>query len=109
MKKTYAYSIALILAFAVAYAGIQASASGHIDVVKSFDATVGELPEGIAIDKPGNIYVSLGPPFFVGGGYGAVLKQRSSPSIRPDRLPLGWLLMHPATFTLRSQTWVVLV
>ena len=90
MKKTYAYSIALILAFAVAYAGIQASASGHIDVVKSFDATVGELPEGIAIDKPGNIYVSLGPPFFVGGGYGAVLK------LSPDGTETTILAEYPA-------------
>ena len=55
-------------------AGIQAQAGNQLELVTSFDATKGELPEGVAIDKPGNIYVSLGPPFFVGGGYGAVLR-----------------------------------
>ncbi|MCP4544450.1 MAG: hypothetical protein GY832_45645, partial [Chloroflexi bacterium] len=44
------------------------------EVVNSFDASRGELPEGIAIDKTGNIYVSLGPPLFVGGGFGEIWK-----------------------------------
>jgi sugar lactone lactonase YvrE len=52
----------------------QAKAMGQVEVVTTFDAANGELPEGVAIDKPGNFYVSLGPPFFVGGGYGAVLR-----------------------------------
>lgn len=50
----------------------QARAEGQVEVVKSFDSSNDELPEGIAIDKSGNIYVTLGPPFFVGGGFGAV-------------------------------------
>jgi sugar lactone lactonase YvrE/pimeloyl-ACP methyl ester carboxylesterase len=41
-------------------------------VVHSFDAARSELPEGIAIDMAGNIYVSLGPPLFVGGGFGEI-------------------------------------
>ena len=44
------------------------------EVVASFDAERGELPEGIAIDNDGNIYVSLGPPGFVGGGLGEIWK-----------------------------------
>jgi sugar lactone lactonase YvrE len=44
------------------------------EVVTSFDTSRGELPEGIAIDKEGNIYVSLGPPLFVGGGFGEIWK-----------------------------------
>ena len=44
------------------------------EVVHSFDASRSELPEGIAIDKAGNIYVSLGPPLFVGGGFGEIWK-----------------------------------
>ncbi len=44
------------------------------EVVNSFDASRSELPEGIAIDKAGNIYVSLGPPLFVGGGFGEIWK-----------------------------------
>ena len=44
------------------------------EVVASFDAERGELPEEIAIDNEGNIYVSLGPPGFVGGGLGEIWK-----------------------------------
>ncbi len=44
------------------------------EVVSSFDASRSELPEGIAIDTAGNIYVSLGPPLFVGGGFGEIWK-----------------------------------
>lgn len=36
----------------------------EVQVVSAFDAANGELPEGIAIDKPGNIYVSVGYPFW---------------------------------------------
>lgn len=55
-------------------AGSSAEAGGarSPDVVVSFDAARAELPEGVALDKAGNTYVGLGPPFFVGGGYGAV-------------------------------------
>lgn len=56
----------------------QANAVAEIEVVASFDAASGELPEGVAVDKVGNIYASVGPPVFVGGGYGAILK------IEPD-------------------------
>jgi sugar lactone lactonase YvrE len=68
----------------------QAKAMGQIEIVTTFDAAKGELPEGVAIDKPGNIYVSLGPPFFVGGGYGAMLK------ISPDGSEKTVLAEYPA-------------
>jgi sugar lactone lactonase YvrE len=90
MKKGFVVLIVLIFAFAVAYVGIQAQRDHQPEVVTSFDATKGELPEGVAIDKPGNIYVSLGPPFFVGGGYGAVLK------ISPDGTETTVLAEYPA-------------
>ncbi|MDX1449593.1 MAG: hypothetical protein R3246_11085 [Acidimicrobiia bacterium] len=61
----------MFLLFATA-TGIPASTHEPVEVVASFDASLGELPEGVALDKKGNIYVSLGPPFFVGGGYGEV-------------------------------------
>jgi sugar lactone lactonase YvrE len=48
------------------------AADSAVSVVKSFDASLGQLPEGIAIDKVGNIYVGLGPPCFVGCPYGAI-------------------------------------
>lgn len=52
--------------------GVPASTHGPVEVVASFDSSLGELPEGVALDKPGHAYVSLGPPFFVGGGYGEI-------------------------------------
>ena len=44
------------------------------EVVAAFNAENLELPEGIAVDNAGNIYVSLGPPGFVGGGLGEIWK-----------------------------------
>jgi sugar lactone lactonase YvrE len=40
------------------------AAEEGVQIVSAFEAADGELPEGIAIDKPGNIYVSVGYPFF---------------------------------------------
>lgn len=77
MRKQTILITALLLLLAAATAvtiGIQASANGQVEVVKAFDESPNHLPEGISLDKPGNIFVSLGPPFFVGGGYGAVLQ-----------------------------------
>jgi sugar lactone lactonase YvrE len=37
-------------------------ATGHVEVVVSFDAAAGELPEGVAVDKRGNVFVSLIAP-----------------------------------------------
>jgi sugar lactone lactonase YvrE len=90
MKKGYVVLIVLIFAFAVSYVGIQAQRDHQPEVVIFFDAAKGELPEGVAIDKPGNIYVSLGPPFFVGGGYGAILR------ISPDGTVTTVLAEYPA-------------
>lgn len=38
-----------------------AVATGHVDTVVSFDPAAGEFPEGIAVDKTGDVYVSLLP------------------------------------------------
>lgn len=75
-RRTIYFGVAIILISlaAIVIVNIQASAGGQIEVVKAFDSTKAELPEGIAIDKVGNIYVSLGPPSFVGSNYGAVRK-----------------------------------
>jgi hypothetical protein len=54
--------IALVSLVAPVACSGQAKAMGQVEVVTTFDAAMGELPEGVAIDKPGNIYVSLGPP-----------------------------------------------
>ena len=55
-------------------AGATADTHGPVELVRAFDESPAHLPEGVAVDKPGNILVSLGPPFFVGGGYGEVRK-----------------------------------
>lgn len=52
----------------------------EVEVVATFDASLGHLPEGISVARSGDIFVSLGPPFFVGGGYGEI--RRISPSGR---------------------------
>lgn len=74
-KKAYfgAVGILMSLILILGLSG-QVNAMGGIEVVTTFDAARGELPEGVVIDKVGNIYASVGPPFFVGGGYGAIWK-----------------------------------
>jgi sugar lactone lactonase YvrE len=64
----------LIILVVVSIVFVQANDNGQVEEVKLFDGSLFELPEGIAIDKTGNIYVSLGPPFFVGGGLGEIWK-----------------------------------
>ncbi len=41
---------------------VLAIAAGRVKLVKAFDPTLAEFPEGIAIDKQGNIFVSLTVP-----------------------------------------------
>jgi sugar lactone lactonase YvrE len=41
-----------------------AGADEGVQVVKAFSGGDGELPEGLTIDKPGSIYVSVGYPFW---------------------------------------------
>jgi sugar lactone lactonase YvrE len=66
----------LICLVVVSIVFVQANDNGQVEVVRSFTDTETrrELPEGIAIDKAGNLYVSLGPPSFVGGGFGEIWK-----------------------------------
>jgi sugar lactone lactonase YvrE len=67
-------ALALILVVSFVVVIITVGADGEVEVVKIFDRGNNELPEGITIDKTGNIYVSLGPPGFVGGGLGEIRK-----------------------------------
>lgn len=90
MKKAFVVFAVLVFAFAVAYIGIQAKANGQLEAVYSFSAENKELPEGITLDKAGNMYVSLGPPLFAGGDYGAVWK------LSPDGSEARSLVEYPA-------------
>lgn len=55
-------TIALLLALlSTATMSVQVGADPEIEVVKLYDASLGQLPEGITVDKEGNLYVSLMP------------------------------------------------
>lgn len=63
--------IGLMMAIAV---GNPAVAGEGVMVVATFDAASQELPEGLTIDKRGNIYVTMGFPFWWGPGDGQIRK-----------------------------------
>lgn len=63
MKKGILYVI-ILLTLAVTVVFVPMAVYGNtsqVEVVKQYDAANGELPEGIAVDKKGNLYVSLNP------------------------------------------------
>lgn len=80
-------AVALLLVAAPASSAVAAPA-GDVEVVAAFDdprpgGDAGELPEGVAVDRKGHVYASLGPPFFTAGlpgleAYGAIV------TISPD-------------------------
>lgn len=51
----------VITTMVVASSGTTSGAVGDVQTVVSFDASKGELPEGLAIDKHGNFFVSITP------------------------------------------------
>ena len=68
------FSLGAVLLLIVLLFGGYAAASGHLQTEYSFDPGNLEFPEGITIDKVGNMHVSLGPPFWFGGGFGEIWK-----------------------------------
>jgi sugar lactone lactonase YvrE len=56
---------ALLVAMGSLVGGSATAASGAFPAYIPFDAAAGETPEGVAVDKRGNVYVSIG------GGFGA--------------------------------------
>lgn len=52
---------ALVAAIAIVSFASPAVATAHVKRVVTFDASAGELPESIAVDQRGTIYVSLAP------------------------------------------------
>jgi sugar lactone lactonase YvrE len=54
-----------MVAAAVLIAGLlpvgAASADGHVATLATFDADLGQHPEGVAVDKVGNVYLSMAP------------------------------------------------
>lgn len=61
-RRTSRLSSVIAVALVVALIGGNAAlASNHVEVRVEFDESQGELPEGIAVDKRGNIFVSFAP------------------------------------------------
>ncbi|MEE8603695.1 SMP-30/gluconolactonase/LRE family protein [Euzebya tangerina] len=71
--------IAALLSTAWGGAGGPSEPPGRLQTVVAFadprpTGVATDLPEGVAVDRRGDIYATLGPPFFTGGGYGAVVR-----------------------------------
>lgn len=61
-QRRYRLSLVTVVALIVALVGGSAAlASNHVEVRVEFNEEQGQLPEGIAVDKRGNIFVSLAP------------------------------------------------
>jgi sugar lactone lactonase YvrE len=60
-KRRTALTTALLVVVALVVPVATAAAAGHSEIVTHFSATDGELSEGVAVDKPGNVFVSLAP------------------------------------------------
>lgn len=51
----------LLFLLVITSVSVQGVANLQVEVVIQYDASAGELPEGIAFDKRGNLYISLNP------------------------------------------------
>jgi sugar lactone lactonase YvrE len=58
------------LVLVVGFASLAATAD-QVTEVATFDASIGQFPEGLTVDKSGNVFVGLGPPL---GPYGEIRK-----------------------------------
>jgi len=58
-KGTVTVAAFLLTLLAITALSVQVGADPQLEVVRSYDAALGELPEGIAFDKRGNLYVSF--------------------------------------------------
>ena len=67
------YIVPAILVASILFVSLawMASSAGHVTAIATFNPTYGEFPEGIAVDKKGNIFVGLGPPL---GPFGEIRK-----------------------------------
>lgn len=53
--------VALLTSLLAVALPVGAVASGHVRTIVTFDRAAGQLPEGVAVDKRGNVFVSLAP------------------------------------------------
>ena len=58
--KTLSLVMCLVAMLLAAVPGA-AQASRHVSTIVEFDPAAGELAEGVAVDKTGNVFVSLAP------------------------------------------------
>jgi sugar lactone lactonase YvrE len=59
MYRKLAVSVLLVLVTGTFDVNAGALSEGEVEVVADFDATFGEYPEGVAVDKEGNIFLSM--------------------------------------------------
>ncbi len=78
-------TVAIGGATAIALGTTPVTAAGHVDTLVSFDPAAGELPEGVAVDKRGNVFVSVSP-------LGQVVKV---PAGTTDVEPFGQVALAP--------------
>lgn len=60
-KRRIGLMTAVLVVVALVVPVASSVAAGHVEVVATFDAEAGQLPEGVAVDKSGNVFVSLAP------------------------------------------------
>lgn len=81
-------SVAIAAASTIGFVGGTTTAAGHVEPVVAFDPAMGELPEGVAVDRKGNVFVSLSP-------LGQVVKVPAG-STEPE--PFGSVPVAPGDF-----------
>lgn len=87
-------SIAIATATAGATGTTSVAAAGHVETIVSFDAGAGELPEGVTVDKRGNVFVALSP-------LGQVVKV---PAGTDDVEPFAQVSINPGDFGVLGMT-----
>jgi sugar lactone lactonase YvrE len=83
--------------------------NGQVEVVTLFDSSAGEFPEGIAVDKAGNIYVGLGAPLAPDGEIRKITPNGEETTLIGGQSPAGLAVDAPgnvyyANFTLDEAT-----
>ena len=73
-RRIFGYALAVTGLVMVTVVSTPAIAGEGVEIVAGFDTAAQELPEGITIDKIGNIYVTMGFPFWWAPGDGQIRK-----------------------------------
>jgi hypothetical protein len=61
---------------------VGAVASGHVRTIVTLDPAAGQLPQGVAVHKPGNVFMSLASSHSASARSGAAASTRSPRSLQ---------------------------